>query len=328
MRLGPVDFSRLNFVQIKLFFIEAVVMKHSYSIRKTTNKEKMSLVEPKGSINKGFLHRYWLLMWNKHITYPLPRIIPLFIAAKITLKGQQALKLITYISCCLFLMACSSTKVHLYGKYLSEEQIEQITLALKDDFDIEVNQLSIPQKVQVSSLIYSPLYPDKSNLELLTSRLLTLGFDIENISPLVIDNYWYTGNDIGVMLLPSVSADNSRSRVGVRTEDLANTYQAQHCAFKHKIIIGSDYRYHIELVNDSTEHVQRKLSGSWRVRQFPYLEFKPDKSAGQEHEPWFYFEISKAKEVDMVSAIELIKLKPVQHYPLLNNCHFAFGLRM
>jgi len=59
MRLGPVDFSKLNFVQTKLFFIEAVVMKHSYYMRKTTNKEKMSLVESKGSINKGFLHRYW-----------------------------------------------------------------------------------------------------------------------------------------------------------------------------------------------------------------------------------------------------------------------------
>jgi len=225
-------------------------------------------------------------------------------------------------------MACSSTTVHLYGKYLSKQQIQHITEALKDDFDVEVNQLSIPQKVQVSSLIYSPLYPDKNNLDLLTSRLLTLGFDIENISPSVIDNHWYTGNDIGVMLLPSVSEGGSRSRAGLRAQDLANTYQAQHCAFEHKIIISSDYRYHIELVNDSIKQSQRKLSGSWRMRQFPYLEFKPDKSQGQEHESWFYFEISKFKKTDMVSAIEFIKLTPVQYYPLLNNCHFAFGLRI
>jgi hypothetical protein len=76
---------------------------------------------------------------------------------------------------CLFITACSSTKVHLYTHYLSDEQVAANSAKLEaSHFEVQTNTLPFPQTVEESTLIYSPLIQDKSSIERLTQALAEL----------------------------------------------------------------------------------------------------------------------------------------------------------
>ena len=55
------------------------------------------------------------------------------------------------------LSACTSTKVHLYRRYLSETDIKQVSKNLEDlGFDVISNKLMFPEGIEQSTLLYCP----------------------------------------------------------------------------------------------------------------------------------------------------------------------------
>ena len=61
------------------------------------------------------------------------------------------MKIIGVVLLCFFVLACSSTKVHLYTRYLSAEETGKITKNLEvHGFDIIPNTLAFPDGIEQS----------------------------------------------------------------------------------------------------------------------------------------------------------------------------------
>lgn len=70
------------------------------------------------------------------------------------------------------LVACSSTEVHLYTRYLSDTEIEQISSKLdKSNFKIIPNTLAFPENINQSTLLYSPFIRGEKTLDILIDSL-------------------------------------------------------------------------------------------------------------------------------------------------------------
>lgn len=72
----------------------------------------------------------------------------------------------------LFLSGCSQTTVHLYTKYLSIEQVEEINQTLTNkNFVVVTNEYNFPETVSNSTLIYSPIIQDRKAVDNLIQLL-------------------------------------------------------------------------------------------------------------------------------------------------------------
>ena len=103
----------------------------------------------------------------------------------------------------LLVCGCSSNKVHLYSRYLSDDDTQKITKSIEDaGFDVVTNTLSSPDSMEQSTLIYSPILNYDQSVDGLTAVLAQLGWPIANTELLVNGNHWFQNNSVGVFLLP------------------------------------------------------------------------------------------------------------------------------
>ena len=83
-------------------------------------------------------------------------------------------------------MACTSTKVHLYSRYLSPLEVQTISKALENvNFEVMTNSLSFPDTVSHSTLLYSPFIQDEAQVDNVINALTKLGWVIPSIHSLV-----------------------------------------------------------------------------------------------------------------------------------------------
>lgn len=106
----------------------------------------------------------------------------------------------------LFLAGCSQTTVHLNNRYLNDTQTQQVIdiLAL-NNVSVKVNANPFPQQVTRSALIYSLAM--KVRAPHLISHILHVmdnaGWSLEEVDEFLNTNHQYTGNNIGLYLLPN-----------------------------------------------------------------------------------------------------------------------------
>ena len=113
------------------------------------------------------------------------------------------MKLLSIIIFSITLLACSSTQVHLYTRYLSDTEIEKISLKLDEsNFKVVTNTHSFPEEIQQSTLLYSPFIKGEKTLDVLINSLSDMGWAISNVEALVSGNHWYSKNSVGLFLLP------------------------------------------------------------------------------------------------------------------------------
>lgn len=225
----------------------------------------------------------------------------------------------------ILLSACSSTTVHLYGRYLSEAQIEKVKDGLeKTGVKVKTNTLSFPESINQSTLLYSPFIQQENGLENITNSLSKLNWTIADVQMLVANNHWYKKDSVGLFLLPEGMTQNDR----IVSRDLVNEYTSRNCKMGVSVQLNQDNTYEMffsEIPDLRTEYFRNRidyLKGSWKVRSYPYIELTSFNDRW-----WFYFEIQRKTETDKVSDIDIIELAPLDEYKLFPNCSFTYGVR-
>ncbi len=228
------------------------------------------------------------------------------------------MKAITVLLICMFISACSSTKVHLYTRYISEQEEEQLTLKLEElGFDIVSNSLAFPDGIEQSTLLYSPFVEGENSIEVLLNSLEASGWTISSIQPLFAGNHYYTKNSVGLLLLPEGTKQNDQ----VHRQDLVNEYESKACSASIQLKLNSDASYQF-FYPDKTANQQEQLHGSWQITSYPYIELVSSKKSRR-----FYYEIQRKIETDVVGKIAIIELKPLEDHYTLPKCTFYYGLR-
>jgi len=230
------------------------------------------------------------------------------------------MKFILIVSLCFTLLACSTTTVHLYSRYLSKDEISAVKSKLTDlGFKVEINTLAFPDEVKQSSLIYSPFIENEQRLSTVVDSVSALGWQLSNTQMLKEGNHWYTKNNVGLFLVP----EGARARDNIAISDLVNEYKTRNCTTSAAIRLNNNGSYKISFSQSlSNSRVNRTdfNRGHWKITAFPYVELK------SLNKKWFfYFKIEEI--VDNIGTVNLIELVPENNYPVLPNCSFAFGLR-
>ena len=228
------------------------------------------------------------------------------------------MKVVGIILICLVISACSSTKVHLYTRYLSASESSEISKNLAAlGFDIIANNLAFPESVEQSTLLYSPLIQGRESVNLLITSLEDSGWLIPSVQPIFAGNHYYTKNSLGLLLLPEGAKQNDQ----VHRQDLINEYESTACNASITLKLNSDASYQF-LYPDKEASQEEQLQGSWQITSYPYIELVSSKKFRR-----FYYEIQRKTETDVVGKIALIELKPIEDHYTLPKCTFSYGLR-
>jgi hypothetical protein len=215
-------------------------------------------------------------------------------------------------------LACSSTKVHLYTRYLSAEETQGVTQDLEAlGFDVIANTLVFPDDIEQSTLLYSPFVEGENSINILTDSLYKSGWVVSSVKPLFSGNHYYTKNSVGLLLLPDGLVKNDQ----VTTQDLANEYVSKKCQSSIKLRLNSDATYQF-LYSNNTYNENEQLKGNWQITSYPYIELISLNKAWR-----FYYEVYKSIESDVVGKIEVIELKPVDEQYTLPECSYVYGIR-
>jgi hypothetical protein len=137
------------------------------------------------------------------------------------------------------LIGCSSTKIHLYSRYLSDSEIKKVSENIENlGFDVEINTLPFPDEIHESTLVYPLMFNYDEVLSGLTSSLAQLGWPISNKELLVNGNHWFQ-NSAGLFIIPEGVKQNDR----IPPQDLANEYESRNFDKPLKIKLNSDNTY-------------------------------------------------------------------------------------
>ena len=232
------------------------------------------------------------------------------------------MKIIGVVLMCFFTLACSSTKVHLYTRYLSTEETKVVTKNLEElGFDVVANTLIFPDDVEQSTLLYSPFVEGENKVNILIDSLDKSGWLVANVKPIFAGNHYYTKNSVGLLLLPDGLVKNDQ----VTTQDLANEYESKKCQRSIKLSLNSDATYQFLYSNNNNndnDNDNEQLKANWQITSYPYIELISFNKAWR-----FYYEIHKSVDADVVGKIELIELKPVDDQYTLPVCSYVYGIR-
>lgn len=229
------------------------------------------------------------------------------------------MKFLSAVILSIILIACSSTEVHLYTRYLTDAEIEKISSKLNEsNFKVITNTLSFPDTINQSTLLYSPFIKGEKTVDVLINSLSSIGWSFPKIETLVSGNHWYSQDSVGLFLLP----EGIKQKNKMSNQDLVNVYESRHCDTLVNLRLNKGNTYQLSFTNKSNGRTDH-LKGSWKVRSYPYIELTSFNERW-----WFHFELEQKVESDKVSKINIIELKPVDHYPFFPNCSFVNGVRI
>lgn len=228
------------------------------------------------------------------------------------------MKFITIILISIFLIGCSTTKVYLYKRYLSDDDVLLITEKLEElDYEVENNTLAFPDEIQNSTILYSPFIEGRDSLDSFISVINKLGWPDVDVQPLFKGNHWYTKNSIGLFLIPEGMEQSDK----VLSQDLVNQYISDKCDLSAKLILNRDNSYQLSYKKDPNNKVEHK-SGKWELTGYPYIQLTSLKG-----EWTFYLEIHKKIITDSIGKVELLELKPLNSHHVYPSCNFVYGVR-
>lgn len=231
---------------------------------------------------------------------------------KVSFKMCRTLIIILLI----LLAGCSNTKVHLYTKYLSEEETQAVTKELESKrFTVITNTLSIPDSINESSIIYSPFLINMDHLTSALDSLSTLGWTEIRLENFVKGNHWYRKNNFGLILIPK-GIIKSELKLN---DELSQRYVGSDCDSEVEIELHSNNIYSIKY-KDESEILTKK--GVWKITNYPYLEL-----SNQDEFLPMYFQIIKRTEQDIIGQVNIIEIEPIQNYQVFSNCKFSHGVR-
>lgn len=228
--------------------------------------------------------------------------------------------LLLCLLCSLGLAGCvSHPAVHIYGKYLSDTELRSLKQRLDElNYLVDINDYDFPASITKNTLLHSLLLSDVRVIGDVEAITHAQGMPVERVLAMSAGNHWYTKDSVAVFLFPG----NSSQRVGIFADDLVETFKSDECSLELSLTLNKEGSYFFS-ANDSEKTKNQVLTGIWRYRQYPYLELR---SKGQVHSD-HYFKISEHVEVDQISEIAFITLRPIQSPFVPEGCVLKFGLR-
>ena len=175
------------------------------------------------------------------------------------------------------LQGCSTKQtVHVYAKYLTDEQAKSVSTALADDnVIVKVNRLAFPASVFDNTLIYSPGKNTRNIAGEVMEKVKLQGFQIDATGLILASNHSFSANNMGVYLVPdNVNLMKQRASVGKYDIPLLNEYTARDCQHASTLTLKSDATFTIEedVWQKSTEHYSQNLfQGTWKIAEEKFL---------------------------------------------------------
>ncbi|NMP31968.1 hypothetical protein HII17_10350 [Thalassotalea sp. M1531] len=232
---------------------------------------------------------------------------------------MNLLRLVCSLSVICFVGACSSPTVHIYGRYMSNEQTQSLVNQLVSrSIDVEINHHSFPQTINNTAIVYSPFVTKPEVVHQLEDILMAQHWPVSNVSALVEDNHWFQKNSIGVFIVP----EGINPHAGTSIVDIANNYHSDNCSNDINLSLHRDGSYTFSREVKSYNY-SYGTHGFWRIRSYPYIEMKPMNA-----DRWLYFEVSKQKVNDRLGSALVYRLLPVEEYAAIRGCDFIFGERI
>jgi hypothetical protein len=167
--------------------------------------------------------------------------------------------------------ACSSkTQLHLYAKYLSDEQTSQVINKLdKATFDVVINQLDFPNSVNDNAIVYAPSSNSRKRLENLMVSLSALGFDVSNASLIAANNHSFTENNVGMFLLPDgVKIEHKPEGSNQYQFPMVNEYGAIDCQNTTTLYLKEPNAFYIEVdfwQEAQQQYLAESYQGNWQL---------------------------------------------------------------
>lgn len=224
--------------------------------------------------------------------------------------------------CCILIIlltalaGCTTTKVHLYTTYLTEQDVANISQSLeRHNFTVIKNSLPVPDGITESTIIYSPLRRNTKPLEQAVALLSGAGWPELKTAHFVKGNHWYDDEHLGLIILPADFATKGLAR----EQQLARSYNGTNCQSPVEIDIQPNNRYKMTYQVDGQT---KEKQGGWHIPNYPYLALED----GGGLLP-MYFEVMQYMETDLIGRIDIIELKALQSYPILAKCQFKDGQR-
>lgn len=226
------------------------------------------------------------------------------------------MKAISILLFCTLLLACAQPVVHLNHRYLDEQQTNELSAALQaEGFKVELNQHPFPARVSANTLIYSPMLREPATVELLQDVLAARGWRLQDNRLLVESNQWFTGNNLGLFLVPAdVQVHGGRSAV-----DLAHNYQAEDCEESYQLRLMPDGRF--DFISENPAYPS--FSARWRLTGYPYLQL-------YQSDPYlnFYYRAERSESHDAIGAAAIIRLEPLSTPVRMPGCRMVYGVRL
>jgi len=229
------------------------------------------------------------------------------------------MKLLITMLICSVISACASTQIHLYRRYLSDQETITISTAIEQQgFDVIPNTLAFPDEIQQSTLLYSPFIEKEDGVNVLLSSLESLGWEIPTVQALFTGNHFYTKDSAGLFLLPEGAGTNDK----IAAPGLVNEYQSEECDASIALRLNKDESYQFVYKNGKAKP-RAKLTGKWKIISYPYIGL-----SSVDENWWFYLEIQQTVEVDQISRIKIVTLTPLDKHYAFPSCSFVFGQRL
>jgi hypothetical protein len=98
--------------------------------------------------------------------------------------------------------------------------------------------------------------------------------------------------------------------------------KASNVRYQPKFVLNPDNSYQL-LLAEQPNQLPQALTGFWKITRYPYVELSSDNK-----KRLYYFEVHTTTEVDQISEIQIVELRPMDNYDLFGDCTFVFGLRI
>jgi hypothetical protein len=222
----------------------------------------------------------------------------------------------------LFVISCSSPTVHIYKKYLSDQQTAVLSEGLKKSgYKVETNDLDFPEEIHVSTFVYSPFIKNENSVRDFIEILRKLGWDGIDAQPFFKGNHWFSKNSIGLFLIPE---GTDRETLDIDRKILQR-YQSKDCETPITLALNPNgtFQYHYpNSSHNSPELYFENKTGEWELIDKTYIKLL------SEPQKWnFFYQIDVSQQSDALGTIDVVTLKPVASRSMFPKCDFVFGIR-
>lgn len=210
--------------------------------------------------------------------------------------------------CVLVIAGCQKPSVYLYSKYISVQQTQKLSEQFEQaGYQVEINQLPFPQGITDTSILYSPLLQERTNLDNAVALLKANGLEISSVSSLVEGSHFVTKNALAVFVVFDQSVFATPVIEG-------QIYTTKNCDADFQITIAKDQSANVR-------DADKEVAIQWQLLANQEIIRLSDKVGRN-----YNYDIVKTVAATPVGVVDEVTLKPIVANTWFGKCEFYYGL--